>query len=522
MGEKSGIKIFYNGIIYSKYAPLTVAESIVTKDEKIEFVGSSDEAMKLYGKSAVSIVNLKGKAVGPGFVDSHIHPDDVGGSLNFLDLRGIDSIEEMKHRVHDYHLVNPDIRVIIGTGWDQEAFSEGRWPNRWDLDQVENSVPVYLERYCEHAGVINTKMLELLRSNTFPDSIFPRSTAGDLSGVVKEEASGFFKEKALEIAGNLERNLVSAAQYLLSLGITSVGFVFCSPESVEFFAKEGKSLGLRVMAYLREDSMGRVDELREKVGENSFLQINGIKLFADGALGAGTASLNEPYSDDPNNKGILYLDEKKLEKIFERFEGKNVQFAVHAIGDRGIDAVIRAVELTGRKNLVEPRIEHCTVLREDQISKLAEFELGVSVQPAFVIDDWWAVKRLGKERSRFSYPLGTLHRRGIKLGISTDSPVSIPDPWFTIDAAVNRGEKEKREILKFSAEERVDLATALDLYTAGSASLLMSEEFGILEVGKFADFVVFDKDPFKTSDLKSIRVLETVVGGITRFRKDSA
>ena len=232
MGEKSGIKIFYNGIIYSKYAPLTVAESIVTKDEKIEFVGSSDEAMKLYGKSAVSIVNLKGKAVGPGFVDSHIHPDDVGGSLNFLDLRGIHSIEEMKHRVRDYHHTNPGIRVIIGTGWDQEAFSEGRWPNRWDLDQVENSVPVYLERYCEHAGVINTKMLELLRSNTFPDSIFPRSTTGDLSGVVKEEASGFFKEKALEIAGNLERNLVSAAQYLLSLGITSVGFVFCSPESI--------------------------------------------------------------------------------------------------------------------------------------------------------------------------------------------------------------------------------------------------------------------------------------------------
>lgn len=516
------LRIFYNGTIYSRYDPVARVESFVTSGEKIEFIGSSAESMSKYGKIAASVVNLEGRVVVPGFVDSHVHLDDLGGSLNFLDLRGSNSIEVMKERMQRYHLKNPELRVIMGTGWDQESFSEGRWPNRWDLDQVESSIPVYLERFCEHAGVINSKMLELLRAETFPDTIFPRTSDGNPSGLVKEEASNFFKEKALELGGNLERDLVSAEQYLLSLGVTSIGFVSCTPESIEFLNREGKKLGVRVHAYLRAESMERIEDLRDKIGINPYLQINGIKLFADGAIGAGTAALREPYQDDPDYRGILYLDERKLLSTFERFGGKNVQFAIHAIGDRGIDSVIDAVKSTGRRSLVDPRIEHCTVLREDQISSLKGLEIGVSVQPAFVIDDWWAVRRLGKERSRLAYPLGTLHRNGIRLGISTDSPVASPEPWSSLDAAVNRGEREGREILRYSANEKVDLQTALFLYTEGSAALLMRGEIGSLEAGKYADFVILNKDPFDTSDLKSIRTLETVVGGTTRFRSENA
>lgn len=516
MGE--AVRIFYNGTIYVKYAPLTTVEAIATRGETIQFTGTSDETMRLYGKSADTVVNLEGRVVVPGFVDSHIHLDDLGSSLNHLDLRGIDSIEEMKHRIQDYGLKNPDLRVIIGTGWDQELFREGRWPNKWDIDQVENSVPVYLERYCEHAGVVNSKMLKLLSSGDFPEPIFPRTSSGDPNGVVKEEASTYFKGRALEIDGSLERSLITATHYLLSLGVTSIGFVSCGADSIDFLSREAADLGLRVRAYLREDAAVMIDRLREKVGNNHYLQINGIKLFADGALGAGTAALREPYSDDPDYGGILYLDERKLLEIFNKFGDKGVQFAVHAIGDRGIDAVIGSIALADRKKMIEPRIEHCTVLRDDQIAKLRDLNIGVSVQPAFVIDDWWVVRRLGRERSRLAYPLASLLKNEIKLGISTDSPVASPDPWLSVDAAVNRGESEKREILQYSRSEMVDLATALSLYTAGSASLIMSEEVGSLDVGKLADFVVLNKDPFDTRDLKSVRTIETVVGGKTRFK----
>ena len=152
--------------------------------------------------------------------------------------------------------------------------------------------------------------------------------------------------------------------------------------------------------------------------------------------------------------------------------------------------------------------------------KLRELKIGVSVQPAFVIEDWWAVKRLGEKRSRHSYPLASLYDTGVNMGISTDSPVEPPDPWYSLDAAVNRGEREGREILRYSEDERVSLSTALWLYTEGSAGLIMNEEVGSIEAGKFADFVIVDKDPFRTDDLRTIQTVETVVGGISRFSKD--
>ncbi|MEM0135825.1 MAG: amidohydrolase family protein, partial [Thermoplasmatales archaeon] len=399
MDDKRSINIFFNGSIYTKFNETTIVESIVTNKGKIEFTGSSKEAMRLYGKNADSIIDLEGRIVLPGFVDSHIHLDDLGSSLTYLNLRGTQSIKEMKERLLRYKLKNPDAKVIIGMGWDQESFVEGRWPNRSDIDEIVKDIPVFLERFCEHAGVINSKMLELADSNTFPDHVMPRAEDGKPTGVVKEEASSFFKQEANELVGNEEGNLVVAANFLLSQGVTSVGFVSCSLESAIYLSREASKLGIRVMAYLKEDAASKIDEIRRKVGENSFFKINGIKLFVDGALGARTAALREPYEDDTNNQGMLILDSRSLKKIFKQFEDNHVQFAIHAIGDRGIDTVIEAVSSMDRSKLLQPRIEHCTVLRRNHIKMLKELEIGISVQPAFVIDDWWAVKRLGKKRS---------------------------------------------------------------------------------------------------------------------------
>ena len=518
MDGKGAIKVFYNGSIYTKFDKKSPVESIVVKGDRITFYGTSEESMKRYATIAEQIINLGGKVVFPGFVDSHLHLDDLGSSLTYLDLRGTDSIVELKERLRSYRSRNPGARVIIGMGWDQESFSEGRWPERSDLDGIVNDVPVFLERFCEHAGVINSKMLDRLESVSFPEKVLPRSRDGRPNGIVKEEAASYFKKVAHDLIGNEVGNLSAASNYLLSLGVTSIGFVSCGTESVEYLANEASRIGIRVRAYMRQEEAGGIEEMRMRIGENSYLKINGIKLFADGALGAATAALREPYDDGKDNRGMLVMDSKSLEREFEKYDGRNVQFAMHAIGDRGIDAVIEAVSNFGRDRLIEPRIEHCTVLREDHINRLKELRIGVSTQPAFVIDDWWAVNRLGKERSRLSYPLATLQKGQLKVGLSTDCPVEPPNPWFTVDAAVNRGEREKREILKYSGEERVNILTAPYLYTTGSASLLMDSDVGSLEVGNFADFIILDSDPFELQDVRKIRVLETYVGGVSRFR----
>lgn len=520
MGGRGIIRIYYNGKVYLNFLNRTTCESLVIKDDRIEFCGNSEEAMELFGKSATSVINLDGRVILPGFVDSHLHLDDLGNFLSYLDLKGTRSIGEMKERLKKYRDRNPDVPVLIGMGWDQESFSEGRWPTKYDIDEIVKDVPVFLERFCEHAGVVNSKMLEFLDSRSFSSQVLPRNVDGDFSGVVKEEAAAFFKEISHSMAGSEVGNLEKAAKHLLSLGVTSVGFVSCSPESIDFLSKKLRGLGLRVSIYLRDSAADKIEELRERVGNNPYLRINGIKLFADGALGAETAALREPYEDDKDNRGMLFLDKSKLIEIFRRNEGRKVQFAIHAIGDRGIDSVIDAVSSFGRDRLMDPRIEHCTVLRKDHMRKLRELKIGVSVQPAFVIEDWWAVKRLGEKRSKHSYPLASLYDTGVNVGISTDSPVEPPDPWYSLDAAVNRGEREGREILRYSEDERVNLSTALWLYTEGSARLIMNEEVGSIEAGKFADFVIVDKDPFRTDDLRTIQTVETVVGGVSRFRKD--
>ena len=518
MDGKGVIKLFYNGHIYTKFDKKSPVESIVIKEDRIAFYGTSEESMRRYANIAEQVINLEQRVVFPGFVDSHLHLDDLGSSLTYLDLRGTGSIMELKERLRNYRSRNPGARVIIGMGWDQESFSEGRWPERSDLDEIVNDVPVFLERFCEHAGVINSKMLDSMESVSFPEQVLPRSPDRRPNGIVKEEAASYFKKMAHDMTGNEVGNLSVASNYLLSLGITTIGFVSCGTESVEYLATEALRIGIRVRVYLREEEADGIEGMRMRLGENSYLRLNGIKLFADGALGAATAALREPYDDSKDNRGMLVLDSRSLEREFEKYDGRNVQFAMHAIGDRGIDAVIEAVSNFGRDRLIEPRIEHCTVLRKDHISRLKELRIGVSTQPAFVIDDWWAVNRLGNERSRLSYPLATLQKEQLKLGLSTDSPVEPPNPWVTVDAAVNRGERERREILKYSGEERVNILTALYLYTTGSASLLMDSEVGSLDVGNFADFIILDSDPFELQDVRKIQVLETYVGGVSRFR----
>lgn len=518
MMVENPLDLYYNGNIYVKFNPLTKAESIVISGDRILHFGKSKDTVAAFGKKAGKTVDLQGRTVMPGFIDAHIHLDDLGNSLNFLDLRNVPSISEMKERIAKYRETKKDRKVIIGMGWDQEGFTEKRWPTRWDLDEIEPSIPVYLERFCEHAGVSNSAMLEFLDSEKFSRSVLPITDKGQLTGVVKEEANDFIRAKALAMESDLDENLVKGTEYLASLGITTIGFVHCGQRSFDALVSNRERIKIRVRAYLSEEISDRILTLRMKSGEDQFLKINGIKLFVDGALGAETAYMREPYEDDPSNRGNLHLDSARLKQIVSKYSGKDIQFAIHAIGDAAIDTIIAAFDTMKEDESYHPRIEHCTVLRPGQAEKLKRLGIGVTVQPEFVIDDWWAVNRLGIERSRMAYPLGTLVNNGIRIGLSTDSPVEPPNPWLTVDAAVNRGEKENREILKYSSNERVDINSALDLYTSGSAELILGSELGSLEVGKFADFIVLDRAPFNSLDLRSIKVIETYVGGNLVFK----
>lgn len=513
-----------NGKIYLSYDPLKTSESLVIAGGRVVFAGNNSNTLVISELLGCDLIDLEGKVVLPGFVDAHVHLDGIGMYLNTVDLRGVRSIEELKDRIR--RSVSNAASWVFGHGWDQELFIEGRWPTRWDLDEVVSDRPVLLTRVCGHAAVLNTRAMEItgLISSGSPHVL--RNERGEATGVVKEEALETARKKFREslTLEDHKKFLEDAIKYVASHGVTTVGFMSVNDVSLrvlEELRSEGKLL-VRVRAYLNPGEDNEILSILKKLGIRSgfgddYLKICGIKIFADGSLGARTAWLTEPYNDAPNTCGSQLVERKILEKLAYEIHDAGLQLAVHAIGDAAIDLVLQTYSRIQDLRKFRHRIEHASVVRPDQVSKIRELGIPLVVQPHFIITDWWVLKRLGESRATWVYPFKTLISSGISLGISTDSPVEPLNPWETVYAAVTRGEYEDVELSKHTPHERLSLTEVLHSYTRGSAYTLGEEgNIGTLEIGKFADFIIVDRDPYAVDEktLREIKVLATYVGGM--------
>ncbi|MGC9114826.1 MAG: amidohydrolase [Fervidicoccaceae archaeon] len=499
------------GKIYTRFSPLREAEGIVVRNGKIDFTGSQEEVRKRARELGIEIIDRRGYTIIPGFIDSHMHLSSLGLSLMTLDLRGTKSIEELKSKMKDF-IERGGKKAVLGRGWDQELFSEGRWPRASDIDEVAGDLPAVLVRVCGHAAVLNSAALELLLESGIQDSLLQKDELGRPTGVVFEDAVG--KALSLISEGIDRKEMLKLASFEAArLGVTSVGFMSAKQSDLEALKemKDFEELKTRVFLYLdhRELSGASSQPLRGKEG---FVEVRGVKLFADGSFGARTALLSEPYADDPKTRGVAVMGREELSSWIGRAAEMGMQAAVHAIGDGALDAVLSAFKMAGIGGDLG-RVEHASLVRPDQLAILSSLGIGVAVQPHFVISDWWLVKRLGRERARFAYPFKTLLSSGISVGFSTDSPVEPLDPFLTVDAAVNRGKNEGIELFEVTKHERLSTEEALHCYTKGSASLLREESIGTLEEGKKADFIVLDRDPLRAEDLKSVKVVETFLQG---------
>ena len=532
-GVKKLIRAFVNGKIYVSFNPKRTAEAILVAFGRVLYAGSSGRVEKIAGELGGEIIDLQGKVVLPGFIDSHLHLEELGMYLNTMDLRGVGSIGELKERVEEY-AANTDTTWILGHGWDQELFEEKRWPTRWDIDEVVKDRPVMLSRVCLHAAVLNTRAMEMAGLLDLDSPGIMRDGEGEPTGVVKEEAFELAREKFKETLTleDYERFIKDAVEHAASLGVTSVGTVSVEERTLKALSNlEARGeLKVRVFAYLdpgrRSGGMyGSTDILHalRKLGiKRGFgrgkLRINGIKILADGSLGARTAWLSKPYSD-VQTRGYPNISKETLEAIVKGAHEAGLQVAVHAIGDATMDMVL---DVYGHlENAGRHRIEHASILRPDQVERMAELGVAASVQPHFVITDWWVLERVGGERAEWVYPFKSMLERGIALGFGTDSPIEPLNPWETVYAAVTRGKYEGVPLYGRTPYEALTLEEALHAYTHGSACVMHAEkELGTLEEGKFADFIVVDRDPFDVEEreLRNIKVLEAYVGGGRVFK----
>ncbi len=519
------VLLLCNGKVYSS---LGIYDSMVISDGKVQFLGSEEECREIAGKEVV-VVDLRGYTVLPGFIDAHMHLSEYATSRQQLDLRNVHSIRELRSRLGLFASSKKEGEWIVGRGWDQELFEEHRWPTKEDIDDIVPRNPTLLFRVCGHAALANSKALEIAgidaKTPNPPGGVIERKPDGTLTGILKESAIELVrrhipKPTFNELLCSIRDALFELARY----GVTCICTMSCDEQllKVLWTLYEMNSLPIRVRIFLPSALIERAARLKDKV-KNPYLKILGIKLFADGSLGARTAFLREPYAD-ADTRGSLCTDPQALRENLHKAEALGLQVAIHAIGDGALEKVIEIYEREGTP-FMRHRIEHASITPPDLVKRMRSLGVVAVVQPHFIISDWWVVERVGPSRAPWVYAFRTLLLADVPLAFSTDAPVEPVNPWLTVYAAVTRGKNEGISLYEYTKKERLPIGAAIDCYTRGSAYAIFEEgHLGEIRIGSFADLIVVEQDPFTMDpkELKELKVLLTMVGGKVVFHDPSA
>ncbi|HDN76117.1 MAG TPA: amidohydrolase, partial [Acidilobales archaeon] len=335
---------FINGVIYPSFKPLIRARGLAIFNGKVVYVGDESKVKSIVRDLGGDVYNLEGTVIVPGFIDSHLHLHSYAISFRGLNLRGIRSISDLKKKLKEYIEANPNVKLIFGRGWDQEEFVEGRWPTRFDIDDVVPDKPVILIRVCGHAALLNTKAMEELGLFKIKSDDLVTDEKGIPIGIVKESLLQRVSEYMDHMLGD-DTEMLNALRSLASQGITTIGYISARLRHIVKLLELKRRLGylpLRVFAYLSlGDFMKLINVIPSSFGDD-YVKVIGVKVFADGSLGARTAYLSSPYDDDPNNRGQLLISENELSELVIEALSKGFQVAAHAIGDAALDVVLKA------------------------------------------------------------------------------------------------------------------------------------------------------------------------------------
>jgi len=509
--------VLFNGNVITMNHSNPHAQAVAVKKGKIVHVGTNSEIKQWIGGETKTL-DLKHKTVVPGLVDSHAHMISLGHPFPDLDLRHVASIKEIQRRLKAKAQETGKGKWILGRGWDQDRLKEKRYPTRWDLDKVSPDNPVLLTRVCGHVSVANSRALGIAEMDTNE-----ASSLGDLVGKDPEtgELTGVLREGASDLVCNLpelsEKELLAACSRAcgkaVRLGLTSVTWLASKPDEIHALIKLEKQAKLP----LRINIMVPIEHFKSfksKRLNKPFLKLGCVKIFTDGSLGARTAALEKPYTDDPSTKGVLYYSQEELQKLFSEANKAGFQIAVHAIGDKALSETLKAFKnAVGKKQITQKRhrIEHASLVNPSLLRQIKNLGLLVCVQPPFVISDFWIENRLGHDRARWTYAFKSMLRGGISIAASSDAPSELLNPLLGLWAAVER---------EFFPEERLSVEEVLEAYTVNAAYFSFEEEVkGSISVGKYADLTVLSHDPFKVEPkkIKDIHVELTIVDGNVVF-----
>jgi predicted amidohydrolase YtcJ len=524
--------VIRNARIWTVDKSRPTAEAVAVLGDRIVAVGSNRQIEAWQG-AHTRVIDAAGKLLLPGFNDAHVHFVDGGMSLDSVQLNDVTSAEEFARRIAERAKATSPGEWLVGGDWDETKWNPARMPTKELIDPATPDTAVFVSRYDGHMALANSVTLRLAgvtaKTPDPPGGVVVRDAQGNPTGALKDAAMDYVYKVLPPLSHEQRLKAVKRAlAHGASLGVTSVQHMNPDYADIAVYDEllQRGELTARIYA---APLIPQVDDqvkigIRHAFG-GPFLRIGALKAYADGSLGSGTAYFFEPFSNQPDNRGLLSDEMHPVSLMQDRMmraDAAGLQICTHAIGDQGISiildlysAIVKAHGESDRRF----RIEHAQHMAAKDFDRFAQLHVIASVQPYHAIDDGrWAEQRIGHDRASRTYPFRTFLNRGVRLAFGTDWSVAPLNPMLTIYAAVTRATLDGKNPNGWFPEQKLTVPEAVEAYTLGSAYAEFQEkEKGSIMPGKLADMVLLGEDIFTIDQAKirDVKAVMTIVGGKT-------
>jgi len=506
------------------------AQAVAILGDRIVSVGSNAEVESWHGTST-RVIDAGGKLLLPGFNDAHVHFVSGGSQLDAVSLNDATSAAEFARRIGEQVAKTPKGAWVQGGDWDETKWTPATLPTKESIDAISPDTPVFVTRYDGHASLANSAALRLAgvtaATPDIPGGVIVRDAQGNPTGVFKDAATSYIDKVIPDLSHEQRVHAVQRAlAHAASVGVTSVQDMNPAYEDISVYAELLRRGELTTRIYAAPLVTQVDDQIKFGLGHafgGPYLRIGAVKSYADGSLGSATAYFFEPFTNQPNNHGLLSDAMQPLSLMRDRMmraDATGLQLCTHAIGDQGISIILdlysEIVKAHGEADR-RFRIEHAQHMAAKDFDRFAQLHVIASVQPYHAIDDGrWAEERIGHDRASRTYAFRTFLNHGVRLAFGTDWDVAPLNPMLSVYAAVTRATLDGKNPNGWFPEQKLTVQETIEAYTMGSAyAEFQDTEKGSITTGKLADMVILGDDilSIDPTKIRDVKVVKTIVGG---------
>ena len=525
--------VLKNGVVVTVDRDDSICQAVAVKGNKIVYVGDDTGADEWIGKGT-RVIDLKGRALLPGFIDAHMHLGMRGQNAAVIidcNSNDVTSIKGIQEKIREAASKVPKGTWIKATGYEQSKLDEGRHPTRDELDEAAPNHPVQLTRCCLHMGVYNTLALEA-GGITGPEMFAPGEVVvdenGRMTGLLKERACTFMWDKVVYTKEEYMDSFKAANGLLLSFGVTSMhDGSFYGEDTIGLYQEACRQGIIKVRMYIllyhaygKEKTIEWVNKfistgIHGGLGDEHF-RLGHVKILIDGSTSGPSCSTKEPYSHDPDLKGIQLYTQEEADDILIKAHNAGFNVTAHAVGDAAVDVILTSIERAMAQNPrpCRHRIDHCGIVNEELLDRIEKAGIVTIPNPGFFNENAEIYVKYYGDRVNYMFPLKSYLDRSITAALGSDAPVIEADPMIGIYGALTRADKVSGVVA--GECQRIGIMDAIRMYTYNGAYASLEEDIkGSIEPGKLADLVILSENILETpvERIKSVKADMTILDG---------